>query len=78
MKVNVVGKEYVHGTSKKTGKEFEGNVVHCTHRKQGCEGLVAESIWLNPDDYPLSGIEVGKTYEVDRDQRGYIVEFSKV
>ena len=76
MKVTVVGKEYVSGVSKKTGKEFSANVAHVTHKKMGVEGCVVDSIWLDPDQYPLSGIAVGKTYNVDRDSRGFLVDFT--
>lgn len=75
MKVTVVGKEFVSGTSRKSGKEFAANVAHVTHKKTGVEGLVVDSIWLDPEEYPLSGIAVGKVYEVDRDSRGFIVDF---
>lgn len=75
MKVTVVGKEYVSGTSKKTGKPFEANVVHVTFKKMHCEGSSVDSIWLDPNTYPLSGIQVGKTYDVDRDQRGFLLSF---
>ena len=78
MKVMVIGKEYVNGTSKKTGKDFAANVVHVSHNKNGVEGQVVDSIWLDPVQYPLSGIVVGKPYEVDRDGRGFIIDFTPV
>ena len=62
MNVTVIGKEFVRGTSRKTGKI-------------GCDGLAAESIWLRPEDVPMDSIEVGKVYTVDRDSRGRIIEF---
>lgn len=78
MKVMVIGKEYVSGTSKKTGKEFAANVVHVSHNKNGVEGQAVDSIWLDPVQHPLSGIVVGKPYEVDRDGRGFIIDFTPV
>lgn len=75
MKVVVIGKEYVSGTSRKNGKPFEANVAHVSFKKMGVEGQSVDSIWLNPNDYPLSSIQVGKTYEVDRDSRGFLLSF---
>lgn len=78
MKVTVIGKEYVAGKSKRTGKEFSANVVHVAHNKNGVEGQAVDTIWLDPMQYPLSGIAVGKPYEVDRDGRGFIIDFAPV
>ena len=78
MKVKVLGKEYVSGTSKKTGKDFAGTVVHVSHKKNGVDGLAVEAIWLDPVSYPLSSVVVGAEYEVDRDNRGYLLSFEPV
>mgnify|MGYP000855905866 CR=1 FL=1 len=78
MKVTVTGKEYVSGTTKKTGKDFAANVVHVTHKKNGVEGYATDAIWLDPKSYPLADIQVGKVYDVDRDSRGFIVDFELV
>ena len=70
-----MGKEYVSGTSKKTGKDFAANVVYVTHKKNGVEGVAVDAIWLDPSTYPLFDIQVGKVYDLDRDGRGFIVGF---
>lgn len=75
MKVVVIGKEYISGTSKKSGKPFEANLVHVSYKKNGVEGQAVEGIFLDPNTYPLSGIQVGKTYDVDRDSHGYPISF---
>ena len=75
MKVTVMGKEYVSGTSKRTGKDFAANVVYVTHKKNGVEGVAVDSVWLDPATYPLFDIQVGKVYDLDRDGRGFIVGF---
>ena len=75
MKVMVIGKEYVSGTSKKTGKPFEANLAHVSYKKMGVEGQAVEAIFLDPNTYPLNTIQVGKTYNVDRDGRGFLVSF---
>jgi len=76
MKATVIGKEYVKGVAKKTGNPFEANVVHITYKKNKVEGQSCESVWLDPNNYPLSGIQVGKVYDIDRDSRGFIVDFT--
>lgn len=75
MKVTVVGKEYVSGTSKRTGKAFEANVAYVTHKKNGVNGVAVDSVWLDCEAYPLGSIQVGKEYNVDRDQRGFLLSF---
>ena len=75
MKVTVLGKEYASGTSKKTGKDFAATVVHVSHKKNGVDGLSVDSIWLDLVSYPLSDIIIGKIYDADRDDRGYILGF---
>lgn len=75
MKVTVIGKEYVSGTSKKTGKPFAANVVHISHKKNGVEGMAVDSVWLDPASYPLPDIQVNKVYDIDRDGRGFICGF---
>ena len=78
MKVTVVGKEFVSGTSRKTGRPFALNLIHLTHKKNGVDGLVVESIWLDPDSFPLGSIAVGGVYDLDRDNRGQILDFAPV
>lgn len=78
MKVTVVGKEYVSGTSKRTGKAFASNVAYVTHKKNGINGVAVDSVWLDPDQYPLDTIQVGKVYDVDRDNRGFLLSFDLV
>lgn len=39
-------------------------------------GEAALTLALDPDTYPLDLIEVGKEYNVDFDNRGYVFDFS--
>ena len=75
MKVCVIGKEHAEGTSKKTGNPFSNTVVH---KKNRVEGQAVEAIWLDAKTFPLDAIQVGKTYDVDRDNRGYVIDFELV
>ena len=76
MKAMVIGKEYVSGHSKKTNKDFAANVVHVTYKKNKTEGQAVDTIWLDPTNYPITEIQLGKVYEIDRDSRGFIVDFT--
>lgn len=78
MRVHVLGKQFVKGTSKKTGKEFAANVVDVCFVRDGVEGYATDRIWLNPDKYPLSEIALDKDYNVDRDFRGFLIGFTKL
>lgn len=78
MKVLVLGKEHVSGTSKKTCKAFDANVVHIAYKKSGVEGQMVESVWLDPSFIALAHIDVGKTYDLDRDGRGFVCGFEQV
>jgi len=75
MKVTVIGKDHISGTSKKTGKPYDLNVVHITSKRNGVDGLAADQIMLDPKTYPLEGIQLGKAYNLDRDGRGFVCGF---
>lgn len=78
MIVTLLGKEHVSGISRKTGKEFDSNVVHVAFKKKGLEGSATEIIWLNPEHYPINSLQLGKNYNLDRDKRGYVCGFDLV
>lgn len=78
MKVNVIGKEYASGTSKKTGKPFAATVVHVAFKKARCEGQAVDSVWLDPAEHPVESIAIGKAYNLDRDGRGFVIGFDLV
>ena len=78
MKVMVVGKESASGTSKKTGKAFAATIAHISFKKAKCEGSAVESVWLDPVEHPMETVIVGKTYNLDRDNRGYVIGFEPV
>lgn len=76
MKVTVVGKRHLAGKSRKTGNDFDNNLVYVTVKQYGVEGLSVDTLWLKSHEYPLDTINVGTVYDVDRDSRGYIVGFT--
>lgn len=73
MKIKVIGKAHLEGTSKKTGKPYNLNQIHFTAPARGVEGESAQTIMVDPVLYPLSVIFVGSTYDVQFDRYGYVV-----
>ena len=78
MKIKVIGKAHLKGTSKKTGNDYDFIQVHYNGKARGVEGLAALTINLDPKDYPFADVVVGGEYSVEFDQRGYIVDFLPV
>lgn len=78
MKIKVLGKAHLEGISKKTGNAYNFNQVHYAGKARGVEGEAAKTLNLDPLDYPLYSIKVGETYEVEFDDRGYVVGFDPV
>lgn len=71
MKVTVIGKSHLSGTSKKTGKPYDSTIVHVFYKKNGVDGLAAEAIWLD-ETYSLATVEVGWVCDVDRNSLDYL------
>lgn len=76
MKIKVIGKSHLQGTSKKTNRPYDFIQVHYNGKAFGVEGVAALNLSLDPKDYPYDGILIGAEYNVEFDNRGYIVEFS--
>ncbi len=77
MKVMLIGKEHRSGTAKKTGKDYNLTFAHVAFNKNGCDGQAVETIALDATTYPAAALKVGDVYEVDRDNRGYVIAFEK-
>lgn len=78
MRVTVIGKEWVNKVSKKTGEMMDKTIVHFTHKKRGVEGVAVQSVWVDASFLPYTEIAVGKDYTLDRDERGYLEDFSPI
>lgn len=76
MKITVYGKAHLEGVAKKTGNPYNFNQVHYLGKARGVIGQAALTLALDPSDYPIDRIEVGKAYNVEFDNRGYVVDFS--
>lgn len=78
MKVTVIGKEMMSGTSKKTGQPYEATIAHVQYKKSKCEGFAVDNVWIDSSLCPAYDIEVGSNYDLDRDGRGFIISFERV
>lgn len=78
MKIKVYGKAHLEGTSKKTGRPYNLNQVHYLGKAPNVEGQSAETMFLDPAMYPIETIVVGMEYNVEWNNRGYVVGFEPV
>ena len=78
MKIHVVGKLHLKGTSKKTGNPYDFIQVHYLGKAPGVEGNAALTLNLDPKDHPFDGIKVPGDYIADFDGKGFIVDFYPV
>ena len=76
MKIKVCGKAHLEGVAKKTGRPYNFNQIHYLGKARGVIGEAALTLALDPDIYSIDLIEVGKEYNVDFDNRGYVFDFS--
>lgn len=78
MKITVSGKVHLEGVSRKTNNPFNFNQIHYLSPARGVEGLAGKNAQSGSTMYPLSGIQVGKEYLLEFDDRGYPVTFELV
>ncbi len=78
MKIKVVGKDHLAGTSKKTGNPYDFIQVHYLGRSRGVEGDAALTVSLAPSVYPFEKIPVPCEAVLGFDGRGYPVEFTPI
>lgn len=78
MKIKAIGKAHLKGTSKRTGNDYDFIQVHYNGKARGVEGLAALTVNLDPHDYPFADIIIGCEYNIEFDNRGYVVEFVPV
>ena len=78
MKIKVIGKAHLNGTSKKTGKPYDFIRVYYNGPAFGVEGVAACTLSLDPQQCSYDRVAIGGEYNVEFDSRGYLVEFAPV
>ena len=78
MKIKVIGKAHLEGKSKRTGNDYNFNQVHYTGPDKGVEGIAALTLFLDPGIIPYADIKLNAEYDVEFNNRGYVVGFTPV
>ena len=78
MKIKVIGKAHLEGKSRKTGRDYNFNQIHYLGSAFGVEGQAALTQSLDPAHYPYDSISIGAEYNIEFDNRGYVVTFERV
>lgn len=78
MKVKVIGKRHMQGTSKKSGAPYNFYEIHYTANLSGIEGEFAGSISIQPSQSPYCDAVVGSMYNLEFDRNGYLMDFSPI
>ena len=77
MKITIHGKAHLEGTNK-NGQPYNCNAVHYLAPARGVEGLAAKTLYLDPVNFPIGNIIVGREYELQFDDRRYPVVFELI
>lgn len=78
MKIRVIGKARLTGTSKRTGNPYDFIQIHYNGYARGVDGEAAMTLSLDPSQVHYGSIVVPGDYNVEFDQRGYPVVFQPV
>lgn len=78
MKIKVISKAHLKGTSKKTDNPYDFIQVHYNGPARGVEDLAALTANLDPALYPFADVVIGCEYTLEFDNRGYPVTFLPV
>ena len=78
MKIKVIGKAHLEGKSRKTGRDYNFNQIHYLGSAFGVEGQAALTQSLDLAHYPYDSISIGAEYNIEFDNRGYVVTFERV
>ncbi len=76
MKIDVIGKAHLQGTSRRTGNPYNFIQVHYNGPARNVVGLAALTLSLDPSMVRYDSIVVPGDYNVEFDGRGYPVAFA--
>ena len=78
MKIHVVGKAHLEGTSKKTGRPYDFIRLHYLGRGRGVIGDAAMTASLDPQLVDYNSIPIPCDAVLEFDNHGFPVEFTPV
>lgn len=71
MIATIIGKKFVSGFNKRTGKYRCGTIIYTTYTDETVEGIAVKSFWVNTGVCPPEKIEIGKQYNLT-EEHNYI------
>ena len=78
---SIEGLRVMQGTSRKTGKQYDGVILYLSHPEQGVIGVSTEDVFVQRDmfDSAASGYTleelVGCDCSISYDRRGFVQDF---
>lgn len=78
MKITVIGKAHMQGTSKKTGNPYNFIQLHYNGPARNVVGLGAMTVNIDPSMACFDSILIPGDYLIEFDNKGFPVEFSPV
>lgn len=78
MIITVAGKAHFQGTSKKTGNPYDFITIHYLSKAARVDGMAAMTANIDPAMMRYEDIQVTHQYNIDFDNRGYVVDFFPV
>lgn len=78
MKVKIVGKQHMKGTSKKSGTPYDFYALYCLGKSSRVEGQICITVNVRPEDSPYADAVVGSDYNLEYDQNGYLADFAPI
>lgn len=75
IKIKVIGKKRLQGTSKKTGNPYNFIQIHHISPARGVEGMAARTFSLAPNFMLFDDTWVNGEYDVEFNQGGYVISF---
>lgn len=78
MKIKLLGKTHREGTSARTGRAYNLNIIHYLTTVRGVEGQAAQTATLDGVEYPYESLVIGNEYAIDYDAGGHLVDFAPI
>ncbi len=76
MKIKVLGKAHLKGVSKRTGNSYDFYQLHYLGHARGVEGQAALTVSIDPSMFSFTEIKIGGEYNIEFDNRGFVVQFT--
>ena len=78
MKIQVIGKSHQEGKSQKSGRDYNFHTVYFNAPARGVEGLASKNANIDGAFVRYQDIAVGGMYNLEFDERGYVMAFEPV